>query len=266
MTFPIPILLYHSVSETGSPQFREWTIHPKDFDKHLHYLRQQQFTPMTITDLVTAIDSGTLQPSQRPVAITFDDGFVDFYANALPVLQKHECAATIYIVTEYVGATSRWLSREGEGDKPMMSWDQIGELDAAGIECGAHTRTHPQLDLIPVDRARDEITRSKAELEHHLGKPVTSFAYPHGHYDRVVRKLVIEAGFSSACGVKHAMSAPHDDRYSLGRIMIKRDTSVHDLKALLTSEELPVAQTQERLRTTLWRVVRRAKHKVRPAF
>ncbi len=258
MNVPIPILLYHSVSENSSPEFKKWVMHPTMFDAHMRYLHEHQYTPITVTQLAQAIDADTFHSIKQPVVITFDDGFADFYANALPVLRKYGFPATLYIVTGAVGGTSRWLADEGEGERPMMTWDQVAEVDALGIECGSHTHTHPQLDTLPAKTAWEEITRSKTELEQHLGHEVPSFAYPHGYYGRAVREMTQRAGFASACGVKHAMSKIDDDRFALGRIIITSDTGVDELGALLRGEGIPIAQTRERIQTALWRIYRRS--------
>lgn len=257
MTIPIPILLYHGVSEHSSPDFRRWVIHPDDFDAHMRYLHEQDYTPLTVSQLVAAIDNASIAAISRPVVITFDDGFADFYENALPILKKYDASATLYIVTRFVGGTSRWLAFAGEGERPMMTWEQVAEVDAQGIECGAHTCTHPQLDIISTKIAWEEIVQSKTVLEQHLGHEVPSFAYPHGYYSRSVRAMVQRAGYASACAVKHAMSVTDDDRFALGRIIISNDTSVSELGVLLEGQGIPVAQKRERYQTTLWRLVRR---------
>lgn len=266
MSSTVPILLYHSVSDTSSERFRPWTVSPQAFDEQMRHLRDNQYTPLAVTQFVQAIEAGAIHTIEHPVVITFDDGFADFYTDAYPILGKYACPATIYIVTGYVGQTSRWLAREGEGGRPMMTWEHIAEISAGGIECGGHTHHHPQLDLVSPATARDEIARSKAELEQHLGAAVASFAYPHGYHTRVVREMVIESGYTSACAVKHALSSPHDDRFALGRIIITRDTTLSELDAWLQGKRLPVAQVAERVQTRVWRMVRRSRKKMEAAF
>lgn len=254
----IPILLYHSIDEDCAPQFRRWVVHPDKFAQQMAFLQQEAYTPLTVTQFVTALNDKTPLP-ERPVIVTFDDGFADFYTGALPILKRFDVPATLYITTGFIGETSRWLMEQGEGLRPMLTWQQITEINANGIECGAHTHTHPQLDLLSRFQAYDQICRSKRLLESHLGQKVQSFAYPHGYYKAEVHNIVQSAGFSSACAVKHAMSATHDDQFALARIIIEADTDLATFSDLLAGKGLRVAPIRERMRTKLWRLVRHSK-------
>lgn len=254
----IPILLYHSISDRASPAFRQWAVAPSRFGEHIAYLTEAGYTALTLGELVQGLDMPSKLPA-KPVVVTFDDGFADFASEAVPVLQRYRCSATLYICTGYVGQTSRWLLAEGEGNRPMMSWDEISTLPAAGIECGAHTQTHPQLDTLRLGAAREEIVRSKATLEDRLGRPVESFAYPHGYHGPRVRELVRQAGYTSACAVKHAMSSTGDDRFALARIIVGADVDTAGLSRLLAGEGLRALGSGERLTTVGWRVYRRTR-------
>ncbi|MGH2346826.1 MAG: polysaccharide deacetylase family protein, partial [Chloroflexota bacterium] len=183
-----------------------------------------------------------------------------FYSDAFPVLVEHGFASTLYITTGFVGHTSRWLLPLGEGARPMLTWSRIAEIQAGGVECGAHTVSHPQLDIIPRAAARDEITRCKSRLEQRLGRSVETFAYPSGYYTGALHRFVREAGYRSACGVKHAMSTTTDDRFALARIMVidTGDSSLEDFAGLIVGRDLPIAPTRRRLGTRGWRLVRRA--------
>lgn len=251
-----PILLYHSIAEAVAPRYRRWAVHPARFASHLAHLRTHGYTPLTVTAFAQAMTTGSALPA-KPVVLSFDDGLADFATEALPLLQQFECTATLFVTTGYVGATSRWLTPVGEGQRPMLTWAQIRDLERAGIEIGAHSHTHRQLDTLTPAQAHHEITHSKQMLEDALGRTVTAFAYPHGYHSPTVRRQVLAAGFDAACGVKHALSATTDDRFALARIIIDAETDVTQLRALLTGRGLRVAPTGERLPTTLWRALRR---------
>ena len=107
--------------------------------------------------------------------------------------------------------------------------------------------------------AGEEIISSKMTLEQHLSRPVSTFAYPYGFYRPTVRKLVQLGGYSSACAVKHAMSAITDDRFALARIMVTPDTGVDRFDSLIAGRGLRVAPVRERMRTKAWRLVRRSR-------
>ncbi len=252
----VPILLYHSIADDVSTRFARWTVTPSAFFAQMAFLREEGYVPLTVSDLVDSVACSNM-PS-RPVVVTFDDGFADMYHNALPVLRRFQIPASLYIATGFIGRTSRWLRRENEGGRRMLAWKQVRELPPAGIECGAHSRSHRPLDTLPLSLARREILQSKVELEDQLARPVRSFAYPHGYYSAKVQQLVKEAGFTSAVGVKHAMSSTTDDVYALARIIVGRETDMHRFHALLCGAGLRVAPERSTLKTGAWRLARRA--------
>lgn len=253
---PIPILLYHSISDGGTPEFRTWTLPPEVFAAHMEYVSGAGFTALTATDLADLLDAGRPLPD-KPVVITFDDGFADFTAEAEPVLRHHDLAATFYITTKYVGGTSEWLAPQGEGDRPFLGWDEIAAIDQELVEIGAHGHTHSMLDVLPASEAEFEITESKRLLEDHLGRPVVSFAYPHGYSSSRVRQAVRDAGFTSACSVAHALSSTAVDPFAMPRIIVSVDTSVDDLAQLIRGGGLRIAPFREQYRTKGWRIARR---------
>lgn len=257
MPVPIPILLYHSIADTATARFQRFTLPTQRFAAHMAYLHSQGYTALTVSQFRAATCTPGKPLPQRPVVITFDDGFADFYHTALPTLDAYGLVATLYVPTGFVGQTSRWLAREGEGERPLVTWSQLRQISACGIECGAHTHRHLPLDTLAWAAYCQEITLPKVLLEEELGQPVTSFAYPHGYYSPAVRAVVQRTGYASACAVKHAMSSVTDDPWALARIIIQHDTDVHALSRLLQGQGLPLAPQTERLRTKIWRLLRR---------
>lgn len=207
---------------------------------HMAHLRDSHYTPITAMQLARSMTDCSPRLPDRPVVITFDDGLADFYTGALPVLKSHGFAATLYVVSGCVGGTSCWLQSVGENEHPMLTWSQLADITANGIECGSHTHTHPRLADLPPAAARDEIIRSKAVLEQHLGLQVTSFAYPHGSYNASVRQAVRQAGYSSACAVHQALSSSVDDRFALSRMVVTGDTDVEAFANMLRGRGLPI--------------------------
>ena len=253
---PIPILLYHSVAPECDPRFAEWTVTPEQFSEQMAFLADNGYQALAVRDLVRrAFDSQGPVPFPS-VVITFDDGFADFHRHAWPALRRHGLPATVFIATGFVGATSSWLGHSGEADRPMLTWDEITELDSAGIECAAHGHRHLQLDTVSASAAATDITDSKAALEQVIG-PVDSFAYPHGYYTRRLQRQVANAGFSSACGVRDALSSSVDDPYALARLIIRGETGIDDFASLVSGERSLAAPRDGFIRRGAWRTVRR---------
>jgi len=249
----VPILAYHSVSDASRHGSNEFTVTPQQLADHLDYIAHQGYTALRVSDFAETVESCKPLPS-RPILLTFDDGYADFYSDALPLLAARGYASTLYMITGQV-LDNRSLSNQ----RPrFLSWAELREIDAAGVEIGSHSETHPQLDVLTHAHAHAEIQTSKAVLQAQLGHDVRSFAYPYGYHGPAVRRLVIAAGYRSACAVKEALSASDDDIYALSRILIRADTRVPQLHALLTGGKLRVAPTGEQLATRGWRYVRRS--------
>jgi peptidoglycan/xylan/chitin deacetylase (PgdA/CDA1 family) len=234
----IPILMYHSISqhaESADPGYKALCVAPTLFETQIDYLCRNGYTFLSVTQLVDALKGKTALPD-RPVVITFDDGYADFYYQALPILSRYHVTATLYVTTAFVEKTSLWLRWKEETGHPILTWNQIVEISKSGIECGAHTHSHPKLDRLPLAMARDEIKRSKDLLEQHLGQQVTSFAYPYGFYTSDVRRLVKEAGFTSACAVNEALCSDEADHFTLDRLMVTPNMDVSAFELLLTPQ------------------------------
>lgn len=258
----IPILLYHSIDHTCSPAYRRWMVTPERFTDQMTWLAGAGYTTLTISRLARAIREGLPLPT-RPIAITFDDGLLDFRLGALPVLDRLGMCATLYVVAGRIGQTSDWLEDLGEGERPMLDWSELRDLVGWGIECGAHTLTHPQLDILPPARARAEIEASKAMLEQGLGSAVETFAYPHGYGSAVTRALVAGAGFTSACRVRHALSSDTEDPFGLSRIIVTQDMDRDAFMSAVLGIGLPVAPPADRWLAQGWRMIRRVDHALR---
>jgi peptidoglycan/xylan/chitin deacetylase (PgdA/CDA1 family) len=254
----IPILMYHSISEHATPKYRPFVVSPKLFADHMTYMRHHGYTTITVTQFVYIVTQGEAALPERPVVITFDDGFADFFTEALPILQQYNFTATLYIATGFIGSTSLWMRREGEATRSMLTWDQVNEISARGIECGGHSHWHRQLDTLPLTEARNEIVRCKGLLEDHLGQEVSTFAYPHSYHSAAIKRLVREARYTSACAVGYAMSSVTTDPFALARLRMGADTSVDVLAALLT-QPLPsiITMIYKRSRASAWRLARR---------
>jgi peptidoglycan/xylan/chitin deacetylase (PgdA/CDA1 family) len=253
---PIPILTYHSISVHAARQFRPFAVSPARFEAHLQAIRADGYSPITVSTLAHIMQRCGAGLPDKPVVLTFDDGFADFLHEALPLLTAYNVPATLFMVSGLSGSSSRWLLKAGEGERPLLTWAELQEISRQGIEIGAHSVTHPKLDMIPLRHACAEIRDSKVAIEDRLGVEVRSFAYPYGFYNAAVRELVAEAGYSCACAVRYATSSIHDDRFALARHIVAHDTSGEDLSALLAGRSPLLPIMRNRARSAAWKIVR----------
>ena len=254
----VPVLMYHSVSRESSDRFRAYAVDPDIFADHMSALSEAGYQPMSVEAYVRLMDEPLSHWPSRPLVLTFDDAFLDFHTTALPVLQAHRFPATLYVPTVYVGGTSRWLARENEADRPVMSWQALREAAGAGVEIGSHSQTHPQLDLLSASEATREITDSRRMLEDQLQHPVSSFAYPFGYWNRSVRAAVVDAGYVSACAVRDLTSSTVDDRHALSRWTVPFGMDASALLETLESRPGRVAELRSNARARASRLLRRA--------
>ncbi len=254
---PIPILLYHSLTAEATPRYRPYAVDPGRFREQMEALADAGCRTLTVGELAGLLADRESRLPPRPVLVTFDDGFEEVHRVALPILDRLGLRATAYLVTAHLGGTSRWLERDGEGDRRLLSWAQVRELAAHGVEIGGHSHRHPELDTLPPEVARDEVRRCRELLEDGLGTPVTTFAYPYGYHSPSVKRLVHEAGYSSACAVRHALSHDRDDPLALARVVVPPDAGPDRIIGWLAGRGLVRAGPGERPQTVGWRLVRR---------
>ncbi len=252
----VPILMYHSVSNHAQTTFAPYCVTPDQFRKQIAWLAEQGYQAITVNRLVEAVLTGS-GLANRPILITFDDGFLDFYTDALPVLAEYHFPATLFVATSYVGKTSSWLKNEREEDRPMLHWDQLDEIARSGIECGGHSHSHAALDRLARMQVQSEIRLCKDLLEDHLGRQVTSFAYPFGYYDRSIKTIIREAGYRGACAVRHSVSFIGDDLYALRRLMVSRDMDLDQFAGLVSHQSSKWARAVRDIRETAATFLRR---------
>lgn len=252
----LPILLFHSIADDVARPYRPYTVTPRRFAEQLEVLSRRGFSALTVRQATDAIRAEQPLPP-RPIVISFDDGLRDFLTGAMPILEDFGMPATLFVTTGLVGKTAVWLRNLGEGQRPMMDWHELSTLPARGIEIGAHTRTHPQLDILNLPQAWAEIVGSKVDIETVLSIEVKSFAYPHGYSTPAVRKIASDAGFTSACRVRHAVSTSTEDLFALSRIVVTEEMNEEELIAAIDGDTVPIAPPIDRIPATGWRLVRR---------
>lgn len=239
-------------------EYERWCVEPSLFDDHLSALCAAGYDFLTVSGLIDALDRGALP--ERPLVVTFDDGRADFVDNAVPVLERYGVPSTMYVVAGAVGGTSSWLGIPGESNQPMMTWTELDSIAAAGHEVGAHSLTHRQLDVLPIADATIEIRDSRIELEDGLGRPIRSFAYPHGYHSDAVVAATRAAGYESAGAVNDRWSWVGESRYALSRLIVEGASSAEELIGRL-AEPPSTPQRRSRVLQTSWRCVRWVRHR-----
>jgi len=258
----VPVLMYHSVSSSASTRFRPFTVPPERFAEHVEALRDTGREVRTVGEYTgTVAEPAGMAASADALAgavvLTVDDAFSDFHSEVMPRLLASGMRATLFVPTAYVGGSSRWLSREGEGSRRLMSWSQLREAADAGVEIGSHSRTHRQLDLAPPDVLRQEVRDSRLELEDRLQQQVSTFAYPFGYHDARVRSAVVAAGYSSACAVRDRLDR-RSDVLAVNRLTVKGDMTGAALVATLDRKESRWGDRRADVRAHGSRLLRRA--------
>ena len=184
----VPILEYHYIRVVTDPRDRlgfNLSVTPADFQAQMDWLQGNGYHPVDLNDLRAYFKEQKPLPA-RPVILTFDDGYTDFYTTAFPVLQSHGFKGVAYIVPGFL-------------DHPRyMTSAQVVEIDRAGIEVAAHTMTHVDLTKASAAGLASEIQGSKNALERMLGHPVQDFCYPSGMFNATVIAALQQFGFESA--------------------------------------------------------------------
>ncbi len=256
----VPILLYHGLRSDPSERLAHWTTAPDEFERQMDVLIEGNVRCLTITQYVAELRTGVFDIStgdRRVALVTFDDGWADFADYAAPIMTERNIPSTLYVTTGFVeGGTTEKIVLP---DEPMLSWKQIPDLLDAGVEIGAHSHTHPQMDTLLPGRAWDELTRSKAMLEDAIGQDVRSFAYPHGYNSAHLRYQTKLAGYDSAAAVRNMLSHTNDDLYRIARFTVTDDTTADDVRNFMNGTGAPVATGREHIKTVGWRAYRYGK-------
>lgn len=221
-TLKVPILMYHHIGEVPdeSDSLRGLTVSTAAFAAQMDYLNQAGYTPISQGRLFKALMFGDPLPP-NPVILTFDDGYLDNYLEALPILEDHGYPATFYILTGKVGILG------------YMNWQQVADLDWRGMDIGAHTVSHHDLTTIPAEEAQAEIKLSVTALYEQLGHPVYWFSYPAGKYNESTMIMAWQAGLLMSVSTLPGDIQSSDLPHGLHRYRVEADTSLEEFAQLL---------------------------------
>lgn len=239
----VPVIQYHMI-DVPSPgaRVRGGFTPPKRFAKQMKYLKSHGYSFFTASELIEYyLERGNFPP--RGLTITFDDGCLDNYTNAFPVLRNLGVKATMFVVPSCIGETNSKALAEGEPPRPHVSREQILEMSRFGIEFGSHSMNHRLFHQIPTLEVQYEVESSKHFLEDLLQKPCKTFAYPAGYYTAEAERIIESAGHICAFSTTYGPKG-HIDLYAINRMEIfRRDRFLFQFGRKLRQFAAPKAAT-----------------------
>lgn len=223
--------MYHSISreqQDTSLAYFETNTFPSVFEEHMQYLASHGYKTVGLDCFHNITD-----PNQKSVVITFDDGYLDFYENAFPILKKYGATATMFLPTSFIRD-----SRKEFKQRPCLTWQEVRELSENGITFGSHSHTHSKLDELSSEDLEKELRKSKEEIQNRLGLPVDSFCYPFAfpetkkYFVQQLKNTLTRLGYRTCFTTRIGLNPPEADPLILKRIPINS----HDDSALFQAK------------------------------
>ena len=217
----VPILMYHAVEDTPRPpKYKHFYVLADEFAGQMRMLKRAGYTPISFP-LLAAARAGTAALPSKPVLLTFDDGYANLKTNVAPLMEQLGFAYTVFLVSERVGKTNDWVAPEGYDPTPLLSWDDIAEMQKSRLPSfEAHTATHPKLGSLSPEGVRRELAESKEALEQKLQAPISVLCYPYGDVNDTVVSLAEETGYTQAVTTEFGRARPADNSLRLPRISV----------------------------------------------
>ncbi|MFH1776636.1 MAG: polysaccharide deacetylase family protein [Candidatus Omnitrophota bacterium] len=216
----VRIFNYHHVAKAEFAKSAS-SVSIDAFTEQMKYLHDAGYTTIYPEDIFKVRDL-----PKKPVVITFDDGYLDNYEYAFPVLMEFGFRALIFLITDFMDSVYN--------EAPMLSWHKIREMKKSGIKFGSHTKTHRVLTELKEDEIKDELSLSRACIEDKIGEKVTDFCYPKGVFNDRIRALVKESGYLCACVTLAGENNKGSDAYLLRRTWISPKDTLFDFKTKIS--------------------------------
>lgn len=200
----VSVMNYHAVNDINHSSL---VVTTSDFRDDMKYLANNGYTSITMDELYNYLVHNESLPD-KPVLITFDDGYTDNYTNAFPILKEYHMQATLFMIGDAIG-TDRFLSAE-----------QLKEMDANGFHIEAHTYSHKRLTNLDDMTLQADLAKSRTILESLLQRPIRYLAYPQGFNNELVQQRTKNAGYLMAFTVAPGTVKPGDNLFALNRLSI----------------------------------------------
>lgn len=221
----VPILMYHYVSElppNPDRYRRDLTVLPENFAAHLRYLKDAGYQTVTLADLYLYWTQGYPLP-EKPIVLTFDDGYRDAYEVVFPMLLEHGFTGTFFV-----------LATPAHFEHPeYLTWAQMKEMSDAGMDIEAHGRDHVELRQQPYDYLVYQIVGIQEAIQYHTGRLPRFFCYPSGRYDADVIAVLESTGYWGAVTTQWGNTETYADRYEMPRIRIRGSDTLQSFIAKL---------------------------------
>ena len=202
-----PILEYHMVTEEPRPGAERYVVLPEDFAAQLDYLTAEGYTTITPQDYARARKGKQTLP-EKPIILSFDDGYEDNHRVILPMLEERGMKAVFYVVTNDIGLPG------------YMTWNNLFDMERRGMEIGSHTANHIPLTTLPPEKQREELRLSKLMPEWKGLKTIYSFSYPTGAYDARIVAMLAEEDYLTAVTGEAGLNNVETNPYLLHRVNI----------------------------------------------
>lgn len=232
----IPVLNYHQINDKDHNAL---TVPVADFEREMAYLKADGYTSITPEQLSDHLKYGKPLP-EKPVMITFDDGYRDNYTNAFPILQKYGFTASIFLVSDFMNRFDNYLT-----------WEQVQEMSEAGINMESHTLSHVELAGLSHDELYKQLIGGKLATEWKTLKFVKYMAYPCGNMDVAAMTAVKDCGYEGGFTVRYDLVHPWDDAYEMPRVPIFGNVQGSFLRFKLRLHGAALFGRLERLRAQL---------------
>ncbi len=213
----VPVLMYHSISTKPGNSL---CVSEKQFEEEMAWLHSQSYRSITAEQFCDALLNGTPLP-EKPVLLTFDDGYKDNYQAAWPIMKKYGFVGTFFIITNSVGPNG-------------IDWEQLRDLVKNGNSIGSHSVHHLDMSTLKESSQESELLDSKQVLESRLGISISTFCYPAGKYNQTTVNLLSKLGYKAAFTTASGYVRQGDNQYKLTRLRISGGMSLSSFKSLLS--------------------------------
>jgi glycosyltransferase involved in cell wall biosynthesis/peptidoglycan/xylan/chitin deacetylase (PgdA/CDA1 family) len=241
----LPVLMYHHIGVQRQGTFAQLTVSPALFERQMRWLADHGYVGITPSQWLAWCRESAPLP-ERPVLITFDDGYADIADYALPVLKRYGFGGAVFLVTGRIGGTNAWDEQQGSAAHRLLTEDQIRRWSQQGIEFGSHSRTHPDLTKLDAQRLADEVEGSRDDLAEIIGARPCSFAYPFGTWNEPVLESVRRT-YDLALGCIEGMNGLPTDIHQMRRTMVLPTDGMLDFACRVRFGRLPLAGLRARL-------------------